>query len=108
MEIKSVCASIEDELVRNFDYDRRSSFAHIERGKYFVEVFYDGLSGTLHVDLFGNNSGMELYNVQEFISDSIDVDKMENEIHMQELENERESEYEWDMRDALDHSPLYR
>ena len=51
---------------------------------------------------------MELINVQESISNAIDKDKIENEVMIRELEDERESEYEWDMRDALDHSPLYR
>lgn len=108
MILSTIACILEDSLIQNFDYDRRTSFAHIEHGRFSLECFYDELSRSVSVDLFGNKSGMELINVQDSISNAIDKDKIENEVMIRELEDERESEYEWDMRDALDHSPLYR
>ena len=108
MILSTIACILEDSLIQNFDYDRRTSFAHIEHGQVSLECFYDELSRSVSVDLFGNKSGMELINVLESISNAIDKDKIENEVMIRELEDERESEYEWDMRDALDHSPLYR
>ena len=108
MILSTIACILEDALIQNFDYDRRTSFAHIEHGRFSLECFYDELSRSVSVDLFGNKSGMELYNVQKAISNAIDKDKIDNEVMIQELEDGRESEYEWDIRDALDHSPLYR
>lgn len=51
---------------------------------------------------------MELFNLSQSIKDSISTEKVMNEVHLEESVMEREEECEWDMKWALDHSPLYR
>ena len=50
-EIQNLASSIEDELIRMFDYDTRRSVVRLESGHYSVEVFYDSLSGELDVGI---------------------------------------------------------
>lgn len=107
-EIQNLASSIEDELIRMFDYDTRRSVVRLESGHYSVEVFYDSLSGELDVGILGNLSNMELSNLSQSIKGSISTEKVMNEVHLEESVMEREEECEWDMKWALDHSPLYR
>ena len=46
--------------------------------------------------------------MSQSIKDSISTEKVMNEVHLEESVMEREEECEWDMKWALDHSPLYR
>jgi len=73
-----------------------------------LRFFYDSLSGELDVGILGNLSNMELSNLSQSIKDSISTEKVMNEVHLEESVMEREEECEWDMKWALDHSPLYR
>lgn len=107
-EIQNLASSIEDELIRMFDYDTRRSVVRLESGHYSVEVFYDSLSGDLDVDILANLSNLELFNLSQSIKDSISTEKVMNEVHLEESVMEREEECEWDMKWALDHSLLYR
>ena len=97
-EIQNLASSIEDELIRMFDYDTRRSVVRLESGHYSVEVFYDSLSGDLDVDILGNLSNMELFNLSQSIKDSISTEKVMNEVHLEESVMEREEECEWDMK----------
>ena len=54
-----------------------------------------------------SSSGEVVY-LSQSIKDSISTEKVMNEVHLEESVMEREEECEWDMKWALDHSPLYR
>lgn len=60
-EIQNLASSIEDELIRMFDYDTRRSVVRLESGHYSVEVFYDSLSGELDVGIW------EIYPIWSFL-----------------------------------------
>ena len=96
--LKSVAALIEDKLVENFDYSRRTSSAILTQGKYAIEAYYDQLTSELDIDIFGDALVCELYNVQDAVRDAIDTGKIDNEVRLEERHSEIEYEAELDHR----------
>ena len=96
--LKSVVATIEDNLVANFDYSRRTSSAILTQGKYAIEAYYDQLTGEVDIDIYGDALGCELYNVQGAVRDAIDTGKIDNEVWLEERRSELDYEAELDHR----------
>lgn len=96
--LKSVAATVEDKLIENFDYSRRTSSVILTQGKYTVEAYYDQLTGEVDIDIFGDALGCELYNVQGTVRDAIDTGKIDNEVRLEEWRSDLEYEAELDHR----------
>ena len=101
MDIKLVAINIEDKLIENFNLSSRHSYAIITNGKYVIESYFDEKTLDLDIYIFGNKAGIELYNVQNAIKEAISIDKILNEVHLEDSRLEWEWEAEMDNRRHL-------
>lgn len=97
-KFNSIATAIEDKLIENFDYWKRTSSAILSKGKYVVEAYYDQITGEVDIDIFGDALGCELYNVQGAVMAAISTEKIDNEVRLEELRSDIEYEAELDHR----------
>lgn len=106
-QLRSLLSTIEDSLINEFNYSYRSSSVFLESKNHSIEASYDTLTGEIEVEVFGSKSWKEYPNLQKLIEDSIDTDKILNEIHLAEVRGNEEYDAVMDNRMALDRAQGY-
>lgn len=97
IDLKSIVAELEDELIKEFDHFSRTSSICIEGQSHDIEASYDALTGKVEVSIY--SEGCKSYpNICRTIENAISTEKIDNEIHFEELRDEEEYEAEMDNR----------